>query len=163
MFSNTIIVNAPTKFSMLPFFPAKLGSSSTSPLRIAMDIQSILTTTGYISVTLGSSFSMSATVQPFCTLRNQNSFAAPYLTYCTYDATNKIYKLTPLESIPTGRYLILITTLQQNLASEGMAFPTTTGRVSAVVQVNSASSTIVSVDSVSIATEARKSLPIHFF
>ena len=155
---------------MVPFFPAKLGPPPTSPspspspgpspLRIAMDIQSALTITGFISITLGSSFTI--TVQPFCTLRNQNTFAAPYLTYCTYTTATKTYKLTPLEPIPIGRYLILITTLQQDLASEGVALPADTSRVSAVVTVNSDATTTVSVDSIGIATEARKPLLIYF-
>lgn len=109
-----------------------------SPLRISTEIESALAATDTIVITLGSS-DYSAGTLLVCTLRDETSFNSPYLTKCSYDSGAKAYTLEALDAIPIGRYLIEVTNLHQDMATEGVTFPTDTSRVTVQVTVASVS------------------------
>jgi len=115
-------------------------------LRLSLNIDSALTNTGFIQITLSASYAIPANTLPLCTLRSESNFGAPYLVSCTYTAGTGVYLLSALEAIPTGRYIIEISNLHYNMANEGVAFAANLNRVSVLVQVNSATGTIVSID-----------------
>lgn len=144
---------------MINSIPSHKLPSSTSPLRIFTNVKSALTSTGFIEVTLSNNaFNIASNTLPLCVLYDQSTIGFPYLTQCSYDFLNKKYTLNCLNAISVvGRYLIEITNLQQDLALEGVNFPSDTSRVSLKVTINSATTSQISEDSTFLAPQARKS------
>ncbi len=97
-----------------------------------------------------------------CTLRDQTTFAAPYVTVCSYatSGSNGVYTLKLLNTLAAGRYLVELTNLQQDMSSEGMSFPTVTApatmdRIHVNVETIDSSSTTISIDSTPLIYTAR--------
>jgi len=67
-----------------------------------------------------------------------------------------------IDPIPTGRYLLEITTLHQNILTQGTLFPANTQRTSLRAQVFSAGATLVGTDLDYLAPAPRKSRYIFF-
>ena len=127
--------------------PLPVNSPGTaSPLRIVTNIESTVSAnTGYLQIYLGSGFPLNGLSLPQCSLRYESTYELPIITKCSYDSSNRIFKLTPVSTISvTGRYLITIGSLQSDLATDGVTFPTDTNRVSAKVLIYSGTATIAS-------------------
>jgi len=139
-------------------YQAKVGPSSTSPIRVIFDVNAALTATGSVTVTLGGSYSLPPNSFPLCTIRDANNFGAPYLTRCAYDAGANTYTLQLIDPIPTGRYLLEVTSLHLNVLASGTIFPANTQRTSLRTQVFSAGATLVGTDLDYLAPAARKLL-----
>ncbi len=88
---------------------------------------------------------------PICTLRSFPDYEIPYLTECTYTAGAKAYTLKMKNSIPQGRYLIDIRSIQQDLSIEGVSFPPNENRVT--LEVSITDSPFQAKDTIGIAAE----------
>jgi len=118
--------------------------SSTSPFRVITDIGANLQTTGSIEIDFWNSFGVADL--PICTLRSQTSYGLPYLTQCSYVPPTIIYTLTPLNTIPIGRYILEISSFQKNLSPEGLSFPLNSYRVPLSITIKSDAITEASAD-----------------
>ena len=143
---------APSTFSALNYYNQALQASAKKPFRFAFTIASSINAGGSLVVTLSTTTSYAPTANTLlmCTLRDQTTFAAPYITVCSYSAG--VYTLKLVDTLPASRYLVELTNLQQDMSSEGMSFPSVTNpatmdRVKVQVQVIDSSSSTVSIDS----------------
>jgi len=157
LFFNFISEFAFTTFKFVSQIPTNIYAGSTSPLRILTDLP-VMQQTGSISITLGSSFTSAYTNPPICKILSQSSNVIPYLSSCSYSSGTNTYTLQLLESISNDRYLIEISTFQQDQSSEGLLFPSDEEKVSVTVNIKSDSSTLYSEDSTTIAAQ-----PSSFF
>ena len=144
---------------MLPDTEEKIIANGVSPLRIITTVEEEITLTGSIDLDLNSQYFH---VYPsdslmLCTLREQTTHGAPFLTLCSYDNILNIYHLKALDPIPPGRYLIEVTSLHQNLFSTGVSFPANEKRVTLRVNIFPDSSTTHFEDSIGISAAPSKS------
>lgn len=160
--SYHVLDSAPAKFVVQNFYQKKMRASSISPLRVTLDIEEDLSSAGSIEVALGANYNIPQNTVPLCTLRDQETFERPVLVQCVYNTAANTYTLNLLDGIPQGRYLIQITNLHQNLATNnGLAFPADTHRTSVTVRVKS-SNNLVSQDMIFIAPMGSKLFYLSF-
>ena len=100
---------------------------------------------------MGAGYPLVSGTIPTCTLRDMTTYGPPILTQCVYTAASNVYTLNMLSAVPSSRYLLEITTLQQNLLAEGVTFAATTARTSAIVKINTAANTAYATDLVFVA------------
>lgn len=155
---------APGTFSTLNYYQQALQASAKKPLRVAFTLASSINAGGSVKVTLTTTASYAPTANTLlmCTLRDQTTFAAPYVTVCSYatSGSNGVYTLKLLNTLAAGRYLVELTNLQQDMSSEGMSFPTVTApatmdRIHVNVETIDSSSTTISIDSTPLIYTAR--------
>jgi len=135
----------------LDTLPTKLQASSNSPLRVSLDITVALAAGATIAVTPASSYTPPSPALLLCTLRPEDTFGLPIVTSCAHDTDT--FTLTAIDNIPTGRYLLEITTLHMDPAvttNLGVAFPADTNRIKLKVTVTSETSTTISTDAIFI-------------
>jgi len=148
---------APTTFSFSSSYhpQVSLGTSSTSPLRVALDVNYALAVGDTITFTLSSSNYPPVTttnIVQLCTMRLQSTFGLPFLTKCTY--SSGLYTLTMIQSISTGRYLVEVMLLfRDGSLTQGVTFTSTTALTTLTATIQSAYT-----DSIWIWPVPRKSL-----
>ena len=105
-------------------YEERMIAGTTSPLRIITNIDEDIDPSGFINIHLDSTeFNLPSHYTAICTLRDISTYGVPFLTQCTYDSGSTSYKLINIDQtkIDSGRYLIEISFIQQNLFSEGVS------------------------------------------
>ena len=143
--------SSPATFTIQSTYESRVFASSTSPLRFGLDINTAVTTQGSIEATPTANFGLPTGTFALCTLRDESTFGAPYLTACSYSTTTNAYTLEMIDALPVGRYLVKVTTLHKDFITGGVTFPTTTQRTDLLVTVNSNANTQVAQDSTPLA------------
>jgi len=139
-------------------FSQPIYSYSKSPFRMLIDVPPpIIPITGSIEITFNNHFTVPNGGPPICTLIDQTVSGIPFLTQCSYDPGTKTYTLKPTKPIDSARYLMEISSFQQDLCPEGLVFPTgiVQNRFYVKVKLKSDSSIEISEDSTTIATHPR--------
>ena len=123
---------------------------------MSLQLANVLQAQDTITIVFGTQYADNSNTLPLCTLRDINTFRTPILTQCSYSPTNRAYTLTLLSRISSGKYLIEITHLHGDVATNGISFP---DKMNLEVRVQTRTGSLISQDFIHLAPQPGK---IHF-